>query len=317
MTDTILTYFGILFDNIINKVLMAFTLSEFLRHDNESIVVKRSSIYHALNEFHTHPELELLYVTEGTGTLLLGDKPLSIYGGELILIGCNVPHLFRFEREGYVDPIMRNGQINLPINLLMVHFDPKIFGDTFMNVVENGLIKKLLKKANNGLLIEDKFKEEAIALMDGLLQAPAHQRLIQLLMLLNTLALQEHKPLLNDVESMDFSRNDEARLTKVFLLTMQEFNKRLKLKTIADAIYMTPNAFCNYFKQKTGKTFFEFLLEVRVNHACKRLRETDSSVVMICYDSGFTNLSNFNRHFKEITGKTPVVYRKEHRTAIY
>ncbi|MGY3214098.1 helix-turn-helix domain-containing protein [Mucilaginibacter sp. HD30] len=295
---------------------MAFTLSEFLRKDNESLVVKRSKIYHALNEFHTHPDMELLHITEGTGTLLIGETPISIKGDELILVGCNVPHLFRFEREGFTDPIMLRGPIQLPINLLMLHFDPLIFGETFINVPENGLIKQLLKKAGSGLLIEGAIKNEVIAIMNTLLTAPVNERLIQLLTLLNKLASQEHKPLTDDIYHMDFNRSDEARLTKIFLLTMHDFNKRIKLKTVAEAIYMAPNAFCNYFKQKTGKTYFEFLLEVRVNHACKLLRETDFAVVMICYDSGFTNLSNFNRHFKDITGKTPLAYRREYRTAV-
>jgi AraC-like DNA-binding protein len=295
---------------------MAFTLSEFSRKDNESLVIKRSNIYHALNEFHTHPDLELLHVTEGTGTLLMGETPISIKGGELILVGCNVPHLFRFEREGFTDPIMLRGPIQLPVNLLMLHFDPLIFGEVFINVPENGLIKQLLKKAGSGLLIEGAIKDEAIAIMNTLLTAPVNERLIQLLILLNKLASQEHKPLTDDTDHMDFNRSDEARLTKIFLFTMHDFNKRIKLKTVAEAIYMAPNAFCNYFKQKTGKTYFEFLLEVRVNHACKLLRETDFPVVMICYDSGFTNLSNFNRHFKDITGKTPLGYRREYRTAV-
>jgi AraC-like DNA-binding protein len=211
---------------------------------------------------------------------------------------------------------MLRGPIQLPINLLMLHFDPLLFGEAFINVPENGLIKQLLKKAGSGLLIEGSIKEEVMAIMNTLLTAPVNERLIQLLILLNKLASQEHKPLTDDTDHMDFNRSDEARLTKIFLLTMHDFNKRIKLKTVAEAIYMAPNAFCNYFKQKTGKTYFEFLLEVRVNHACKLLRETDYSVVMICYDSGFTNLSNFNRHFKDITGNTPLGYRREYRTAV-
>lgn len=294
---------------------MAFTLSAFLRQNNESLVIKRSEIYHALNEFHAHPDLELLHVNEGKGTLLIGETPIAIRGGELILLGCNAPHLFRFEREGFVDPIMRVSPIKLPLNLLMLHFDPNVFGESFIDVPENALIKQLLKKASGGLLIEGAVKEEALEIMNQMADAPPTQHLIQLLILLNRLAETDHRPLSAEPEHTEFNRSDEARLTKVFLLTMQDFNKRIKLKTVADAIYMAPNAFCNYFKQKTGKTYFEFLLEVRVNHACKRLRESDFSVVMICYDAGFTNLSNFNRHFKEITGKTPLAYRREYRRA--
>lgn len=291
---------------------MSFTLSEFLRKDNELLLIKRSNIYHALNEFHAHPEMELLHVTEGRGTLLIGDKPIIVHGGELILIGCNTPHLFRFEREAFTDPIMHQGKISLPLNLLLLHFDPYLFGDTFINVPENAMIKQLLEKAHGGLLISGGLKQQALAIMDKLLAAPITDRLVMLLTLLNKLASVNHTPLTTATVSTYLNKSDETRLTKVFLLTMHNFDRRLKLKQVADCIYMAPNAFCNYFKQKTGKPFFEFLLEVRINHACKLLHETDLSVVMICYDSGFTNLSNFNRQFKSRTGKTPLAYRKAH-----
>jgi AraC-like DNA-binding protein len=294
---------------------MSFTLSEFLPGKNESFVIKRGQIYHALNEFHSHPELELIHITEGTGILLIGEMPISVQGGELILIGCNVPHMFRFERQKFYDPIMLQGAMPAPLNLLLLHFDPKVFGDVFINVPENGMLKMLLKKAKNGLSIEGELKNEVLMMMDSLASASVHERLIHLLTLLNKIAANDCRQLINTESSMDINRSDEARLTKVFLMTMHNFNKRIRLKEVAETVYMAPNAFCNYFKHKTGKTFFEFLLEVRINHACKLLREADFSVVMICYDSGFTNLSNFNRQFKGYTGKTPLEYRKHFKAA--
>lgn len=290
---------------------MSFTLSQFLRKDNESLIIKRSNIYHALNEFHAHAELELLHVTEGRGTLLIGDTPVALYGGELILIGCNIPHLFRFEREAFTDPVMHTGKIALSINLLMLHFDPQLFGNAFINVPENRLIKDLLINANGGLLIAGEPKQCILDMMAELLVAPVTERLIRLLTLLNTLASVKHQRLSGVTASAGLSKVDETRLTKIFLLTMQDFGKRLRLKQVADCVYMAPNAFCNYFKLKTGKTYFDFLLEVRISQACKLLRETELSILMICYDSGFTNLSNFNRQFKEKTGKTPSLYRRE------
>ncbi|MEO6730321.1 MAG: helix-turn-helix domain-containing protein [Ferruginibacter sp.] len=47
-----------------------------------------------------------------------------------------------------------------------------------------------------------------------------------------------------------------------------------------------------------------------IGYACKLLTETNKTVATICYDSGFNNFSNFNRHFKSITHKTPLEYRK-------
>src|SRR5215217_2093886 len=185
---------------------MAFTLSAFLRQNNESLVIRRSDIYHALNEFHAHPDLELLHVTEGKGTLLIGETPVAIRGGELILLGCNVPHLFRFEREGFVDPIMRVNPIKLPLSLLMLHFDPNVFGESFIDVPENELIKQLLKKASDGLLIEGAVKEEALDIMNQMAGAPPTQHLIQLLTLLNRLAETHHQPLSREPERTEYNR---------------------------------------------------------------------------------------------------------------
>jgi AraC-like DNA-binding protein len=76
---------------------------------------------------------------------------------------------------------------------------------------------------------------------------------------------------------------------------------------------LSAKAFCRYFKSKTRKTYYDFLLEVRVAHACNLLLEKDMTIYEVCYDSGFNNLSNFNRYFKKIMNKTPLEFKKEHR----
>jgi AraC-like DNA-binding protein len=82
------------------------------------------------------------------------------------------------------------------------------------------------------------------------------------------------------------------------------------LDDIAKVAHISPHAFCRYFKSKTKKTFSRFLLEVRTGHAAKLLAETHKSIAEVCYDSGFNNFSNFNRHFKAIIGRTPLAHRK-------
>jgi AraC-like DNA-binding protein len=77
---------------------------------------------------------------------------------------------------------------------------------------------------------------------------------------------------------------------------------------------MVPNAFCHYFKSRTGRSYFDFLIEVRIEHACKLLREENESVSTISANSGFNNLSNFNRYFKQQTGKSPTAYRQQYRS---
>jgi AraC-like DNA-binding protein len=76
---------------------------------------------------------------------------------------------------------------------------------------------------------------------------------------------------------------------------------------------MTKSAFCHYFKKRTRKNFSRFVNEMRVGHASKLLVETDNSISEICFQSGFRNLSNFNRQFKEINSLSPQEYRQQFR----
>jgi AraC-like DNA-binding protein len=76
---------------------------------------------------------------------------------------------------------------------------------------------------------------------------------------------------------------------------------------------LTPGAFCRFFRQHTRKTFSTLLNEVRVEHACRYLRESKQSISQIAFSCGYTNLSNFNRQFKDIMGMPPGEYiRKYH-----
>jgi AraC-like DNA-binding protein len=90
--------------------------------------------------------------------------------------------------------------------------------------------------------------------------------------------------------------------------TLQQSNRKIKISEAAEIANLSPEAFCRYFKLRTGKTFTNFLNEVRISNACKMLIENQKSIQEIGYETGFNNLSHFNRTFKKVTGKTPSRY---------
>ena len=97
----------------------------------------------------------------------------------------------------------------------------------------------------------------------------------------------------------------------IFEFTLQNFDNTITLNQVADVANMTPNAFCRYFKQRTNKTYINFLLDIRIGNACKLLsKKTDLSIAEVSYKSGFNNLTNFNRKFRSIKGITPSAFRK-------
>ncbi|MDB5133378.1 MAG: helix-turn-helix-domain containing protein AraC type [Mucilaginibacter sp.] len=288
-------------------------LSEFYtsKSHEQSYIVRYSDYYHALNDYHLHPEIELIYISKGQGMFVIGEEMLQITGGEFIVIGQNVPHMFKFDNVKYLFPLQRQGRLDLQIELLTLHFDPGAFGDMFMNMPENAAMKSFFSYADRGMLVEDNCKTKAIEILRRLETCCSYESIMLLITLFNQLAISNNKTcIIKTNNKPNFTKNDEKRLSKVYIFTLNNFSRRIKLKEVADIIYMVPHAFCHYFKQKVNKTYFDFLMEVRINHACKLLREEDQSIVTVCYESGFTNLSNFNRHFKELTGATPLQYRK-------
>jgi AraC-like DNA-binding protein len=92
---------------------------------------------------------------------------------------------------------------------------------------------------------------------------------------------------------------------------INNYHRNISLDEVAALTQLTPQSFCRFFKNRTRKSFIEFVNEVRIGQACKKLAEEEWTVAEIAYACGFSNLSNFNRFFKNYTGKTPRVYRQE------
>ena len=174
----------------------------------------------------------------------------------------------------------------------------------------------LLNRAAQGLLINHRTKAEVKALMGKISVAGKSDRIILLLQLLNVIAVaDDNVSIAHAPTGHTLNKSDESRLNRIYQYTLNNYHREITLNEIAAIVYMVPHSFCRYFRQRTKKRYSEFILEVRVSQACKLLSATDYSVAVVCYETGFTNFSNFNRHFKAIVGKSPLEYRKTHHTA--
>ncbi|QIL37998.1 AraC family transcriptional regulator [Pedobacter sp. HDW13] len=287
---------------------------QVLKVENSTFRLAEANTYHALNNFHSHQQIELIYIKSGVGTFSIGNTSKRISSDTMILIGSNVPHMFKFESNRYYDYAMKYCKPPVPLELLTLHFDHNKLGDDFLNLAENKMITNLLAEAKKGLFINHQSKTVTVDYLKKIETANSYEQLPLLLQLFNKIGESEETlSLLNEEKKKPFKKIDETRLTMVYLYTMDNFYKEIKLKEIANIVHMVPNAFCHYFKSRTGRSYFDFLIEVRTEHACKLLREENDSVTAVCNDSGFTNLSNFNRYFKLKTGKSPLAYRQSFR----
>ena len=226
----------------------------------------------------------------------------------MILVGSNLPHLWRSEAK-YFYP-----ESKTKCEAYVIHFKENCFGENFFNLPENKSIKALLTKAKQGIRIKDPTKSNVLDLMLHLENALNTEKIILLLQILNSISNSKKiKTICNTGVSFNLSSSDSEKLNNIYQYILNNFSRNLSLGEVAAVACLSPNSFCRYFRSKIKKSFSKFLIEVRIGHACKLLAETDKTVSSVCYESGYNNFSNFNRHFKSITSKTPLEHRKHYQ----
>ena len=276
------------------------------REEEESFVVKFFDYDYYPTPWHYHPEYELVLVTESTGKRFIGDNIQNFGPGDLVLIGANVPHLYRN------DPAYYQSQSALRAKSIVIHFLTSSIGEDFLALPACKKIRDLLNKSAMGLQINDQANAEVTKQMHALLALKGMPRLMKLLDILSTLAETNDKEYISNHLIKGENMKESERLSKVFDYVMKNFLSDITIAEVAALVNMAENSFSRYFSQRTRKKFSAFVNEIRLSHASKLLTDTDQSVAEICFGSGFNNLSNFNRQFKELYGLSPLLYRKQY-----
>jgi AraC-like DNA-binding protein len=257
--------------------------------------------------WHYHPELELHYVIRGQGVRLIGDNVSNFSSGEVIFMGENLPHTWRCGEE-YFD-----NQPDREVEAIVIHFLPDCLGP-WLSSPEGYLLPRLFEKAKSGLLIQGEARQTVASLMRAALTAVNLERIIILLQILKILSETEVAQLIASPlrNANAINETDNIRLNKVWTYTLTNYRKEITLEEIAGVGNLSVTSFCRYFKLITKKTYYDFLIEIRISHACRLLVENKLPTEVICFECGFNNVSNFYRHFKKVTGLTPLVYKKKY-----
>ena len=249
--------------------------------------------------WHYHPELELHYVVKGEGVRFIGDNISNFSSGELILLGENLPHTWRCNEEYYMDIE------GLDVEALVIQFLPDCLGKDFINLPESYLIPKLFEKAKKGMIIHGDAKEKIIIEMR---KAPKANQIDKLIILINILKFLSEAEGYDEIASAhafyQSNESDSKRLNKIYNYTLSNYKRDISLKEIADLSNLSVTSFCRYFKLMTKKTYYDFLVEIRISHASRMLIENKAPTELICFQCGFNNVSNFYRHFKKVSKMT-------------
>ncbi|MCE6990499.1 AraC family transcriptional regulator [Dyadobacter sp. CY323] len=268
------------------------------------------SRHHTLPNFgtawHYHPELELHYIVRGEGVRFVGDNVSNFDSGELLLLGENLPHMWRCNEKYFRrDP-------KVTAEAIVVQFLPDFLGQDFLSKPESTAILNLYDKAKAGLVITGETREKLIVLMRQSVKATGLKRVVMILNMLEILSESDDMQVISEKSSYQSSKEEADRLNKVYTYTLTNYKRELTLEEIASVANLSVTSFCRYFKMMTKKTFHDFLIEIRISHAQRMLIE-DSSITAeaICFECGFNNRSNFFGHFKRITGLTPLEYKRK------
>jgi len=253
--------------------------------------------------WHFHQEYELVLIVQSEGTRFLGDHVQSFKDGDLVLIGPNIPHLFRNNQPYYEKK-------GLAAKSVFIHFTDNFLGKDFFELPEMTFVKKLLGRASLGLEILGNTNEYVKHKLIKMQNESGALRLLSLLDIL--ICLSKSKDLKNILSSGFASGNsyDTDRINTVFQFIMKNFTNEIYVEQAASLLNMCVGAFSRFFKHHTRKTFSTCVTEIRISYACRLLIENNYNITEICYLSGFDNLSNYYRHFKKHIGINPKEYRE-------
>lgn len=247
-------------------------------------------------QYHYHPEYEIVFVKEGSGTKHVGNHIGRYRNGELILIGSNLPH------SGF------GLHATDPHEEIVLQVKPEVLP---LHLTEMEPVAHLLEKSRYGISFSKKTHKSVGEVMYAMIEQPPMQRYLSMLHIFQMLAKAEDHSLLNKniVRSASVSKH-KARLQKIFTYVENFFNEEIDIEKVARLAGLSVPSFCNFFKHTTQVTFTAFVNNYRVQQACKLLLE-DKTIAQVSFDCGFNNVTYFNKIFKSVMNKTPTAFLKD------
>ena len=282
---------------------------------DHNIIVRRDLLPYFYPHLHRHDEVQLTWIQKGEGTLVVDNNMHPFASNQIYLIGANQPHVFKS------DPVYFSPKPLRKVQALTIHFDPRGKMKSLFDLDEMETLRAFLHKLDKGFSIPEAHVPDVSQKMQAVARTTGVEQLIAFIDLLrkfrNTPDLKE----LSSVSCLNtVSEHDGIRLSHIYNFVMVNYAKQITLDDVAKEAHMSPQAFCRYFKKRTLNTFVTFLNEVRVNEACKKLITEDfesTSISAVAYNCGFNTITNFNRVFKSVIGKSPTEYLENYFRSTY
>ncbi len=243
--------------------------------------------------WHLHAEAELTLFERGQGTRLVGDSIAPMEGPELVLLGPHLPHCWNCRGESRGIALQFAIDRSQPLAALP----------------EWQALESLWQRSGRGLLYPAEVASEVNEIVRGMFVSDRVERLAGFFQVLAILTRSRGEPLSQKpFTASDTSRHFES-IQRVVREVLQNFDQPLEMAEMVALADMSRATFCREFKKSTGRSLVEFVNEVRIDAARQRLRLTSDPVSQIALETGFGNLSHFNRQFRRLVGMSPREWR--------
>lgn len=279
-------------------------MSEHVALSKSHPLIARSFDYkHFTYPWHFHPEFEIIYIKEGKGQRFIGNSADVFGDGDIVLIGSNLPHYMKS------DPIYFE-ETDLRVKGTIIQFEKGFMMESITHYPHFAKVKSLLEESQKGIWFPPSTTGKAKTLLDEIPKTHGMAQIIMFLNLLHELADSTNAVTLSVLDVTPDQIHYSSKIEKILSYLNKRYTLNVSLNEIASHAAMNPTAFCRFFKAKTGKSFKIYLLDMRIEFACKLLISDSSDISNISGTSGFESISHFNRSFKRKTGVTPSDYRK-------
>ncbi len=234
-------------------------------------------------QLHTHMYYELTLYDAFDGYVVVNNKKINITNPTAILL---TPYDFH-------EIVVKGKKI---AKFIKLGFDNSVLERGYFDAIKSAIYVENIQKTSffYSLFQEIQCKKEEKTYISVLINAIVHKMTQEG----NCIADAKNGPTHNIV-------------IEAVKLIHENFQEDIKLSNVAERLYITPQYLSKIFRAETGINFSKYLLNLRLNYAADRLKNTSESITQICYGCGFENLSHFHRCFKKCFGETPKKYRNK------
>jgi AraC-like DNA-binding protein len=272
--------------------------------EQSSLLVRRFQLPYFDAPWHYHPEYELTYIVKSNGRRFVGDHVEAFQVGDLVLLGPDLPHFWRNDDDYY------QGKPNQQAESIVVQFPASFDERVLASMPEADSIRHMLARARYGLRFSTSVSRSVTVSLEQLPDQVGFSQLLNVMTILHRLSADQNAQFLaSDGYQLAPGAAETERMKRVLEFMLTNFRDEIRVDQIASIAGMAPAAFCRYFKNRTRKTFVEYLNELRIGHARKLLVNLDLSVSQVGMECGFNNSSHFHRQFRLHTGMTPFQYQ--------